>query len=613
MAKIILANEGSTPATPPSGSVVLYPRGGVMYTLDSSGNTTPTGSEGVFTAGPTGSGATYTGATAIADAVAAAVALIPGTITSAVVQVLPGSYTENITLPANVSLMSMGVGSYILLTGLLTLTGATGFQTVSGVQLTGNVVLNAGGASTAMVLLDHLLVDGDGITVAFRVLNSGWQIQATNCTLDGNGLGALSLVAGAGIEATSSNFRGAVPAIDSAGTVDLTNCYLEDGINLTGASLGRLVNTTVVMTSGAALVAFTVAVGCTLEVKGTFSVSGIDAAAGTLWSGAGTLTVQSGVFLGTYNSGFLPTVTAQCSGALAFLNDTNVMNLVNSSGNWASTLAGTLTANGDLLVRAAGVLAALPDVAVGQVLKSGGVGVLPAYGAIGGTTAADGTGATGTGTAHNHAFTGTALTFSGHETIVNPAAPDLVSIVAALDPPVDGAMVIAAQPADACKLQIRIVDGDNSLTGNVVLVGVGARGQALTQTEPLAGGTRTILTDDAYVTVTSVTLDTVAGAAAGDSVGVGQSSHLGLPGAQTATNFVVYRAEVGANANSLAQEAVGTVDATAGTIDPTTPPNGTLDYAFYYTFNVTPVGSNAAESTHTHTGPSHTHSGTGLV
>lgn len=58
---------------------------------------------------------------------------------------------------------------------------------------------------------------------------------------------------------------------------------------------------------------------------------------------------------------------------------------------------------GDLLVAdSTTTMARLPDVATGQVLKSGGVGAAPAYGAIGGTTAA--------GSAHTHAFTGTAAT-----------------------------------------------------------------------------------------------------------------------------------------------------------------------------------------------------------
>lgn len=66
-------------------------------------------------------------------------------------------------------------------------------------------------------------------------------------------------------------------------------------------------------------------------------------------------------------------------------------------------LAHASQAIGDLLVAdGATTMTRLPDVATGQVLKSGGVGAAPAYGAIGGTTAA--------GSAHTHTFTGDAPT-----------------------------------------------------------------------------------------------------------------------------------------------------------------------------------------------------------
>lgn len=58
---------------------------------------------------------------------------------------------------------------------------------------------------------------------------------------------------------------------------------------------------------------------------------------------------------------------------------------------------------GDLLVAdSPTTMTRLADVAVGQVLKSGGVGAAPSYGVIGGTTAA--------GSAHTHTFTGDAPT-----------------------------------------------------------------------------------------------------------------------------------------------------------------------------------------------------------
>lgn len=200
-----------------------------------------------------------------------------------------------------------------------------------------------------------------------------------------------------------------------------------------------------------------------------------------------------------------------------------------------------------------------------------------------------GVGGSVTGTSAATTATVTAIVFAGHVRYTNPATPDLVSIVAALDPPANGAMTIAAQPVVPCKLQVRIVYA-GTVTGSLVLVGVGARGQAVTQTIALAGGTRTVTTTDAYASLTSATLSSVTGAASGDTVGIGQSSALGLPAAQGATLVAVHRASV-----DDVREAVGTVDATAGTIVPTTAPNGSRDFDFWYTYTVTPVQ------------PSHTH------
>jgi hypothetical protein len=187
----------------------------------------------------------------------------------------------------------------------------------------------------------------------------------------------------------------------------------------------------------------------------------------------------------------------------------------------------------------------------------------------------------------------------GHVRYTNVPAADLVSIVAALDPIADGALTIAAQPVVPCKLQVRIVDANNSVTGDVVLVGVGPSGEAVGQTIPLTGGTRTVTTTQAYATLTSATVSGVAGAAAGDTIGIGASAAIGLPRQHTPAggNLTVYKA----SAND-ANEAVGTVDATAGTIVPTTAPNGTNDYDFWYRYALTPT-----QNSHTHTQAAHTH------
>ena len=74
----------------------------------------------------------------------------------------------------------------------------------------------------------------------------------------------------------------------------------------------------------------------------------------------------------------------------------------------AAHLAIASQAVGDLLIASGTTtFARLADVATGQVFKSGGIGVVPAWGAIGGTTAATAPGAT------SDAFTGTGFATVG--------------------------------------------------------------------------------------------------------------------------------------------------------------------------------------------------------
>lgn len=170
---------------------------------------------------------------------------------------------------------------------------------------------------------------------------------------------------------------------------------------------------------------------------------------------------------------------------------------------------------------------------------------------------------------------------AGHVRYEAPIAGDLVTIVADVGL-ANGALTIAAQPDVPRKLQVRITDANSSISaGTVTLVGVGARGQAVSQVIALAGGTRTVTTDEAFATLTSATVASLAGAATGDNIGIGPSNALGLPVPQGARDVAVHKANV-ANAN----EAVGTVDATAGTIVPTTAPNGTRVFDFWFTYRL---------------------------
>lgn len=186
-------------------------------------------------------------------------------------------------------------------------------------------------------------------------------------------------------------------------------------------------------------------------------------------------------------------------------------------------------------------------------------------------------------TVQNTAATVTAFVESRQAVFTAPDAADLISIVAAVLP-ADGAQIIAAQPDYPRKLQVRIVTG--STAGTLTLVGVGVDGQAVTQAIDIstAGGTRTTVTTHAFATLTSATVSAINTPAG--TIGIGVGAALGLPSQQAGivTAFGVFKATVdGGN------EAVGTVDATARTIEPTTAPNATHNYVFNYKFTVTPV------------------------
>lgn len=158
-----------------------------------------------------------------------------------------------------------------------------------------------------------------------------------------------------------------------------------------------------------------------------------------------------------------------------------------------------------------------------------------------------------------------------------PIAAELVSIKAAALP-ANGAITIAAQPDYPRKLQVRVVDANSSITaGTLALVGVGPSGEAVAEIISLTGGTATTTTTYAYAHLTSGTVASLTGAGAGDTLGIGVSNALGLPRQTSAVGLTVVKANVG-----NADEAVGTVDATAGTITPTSAPDGAKNFGFWY-------------------------------
>jgi hypothetical protein len=193
-------------------------------------------------------------------------------------------------------------------------------------------------------------------------------------------------------------------------------------------------------------------------------------------------------------------------------------------------------------------------------------------------------------TVQNTTTTVTAFKEAKYAYLAAPIAAELVSVVNAVLPS-NVALTIAAQPDYARKLQVRVVTG--STAGTLTLVGIGVDGEAVTQAIDISdsGGTRTVVTDKAYATLTSATVSGGSGFAG--TVGIGVGAALALPSQQPGivTAFAVHKAMVG-NAN----EVVGTVDATARTIEPTSAANASRNFSFYYNFAVTPVSP-----THNHT------------
>lgn len=88
---------------------------------------------------------------------------------------------------------------------------------------------------------------------------------------------------------------------------------------------------------------------------------------------------------------------------------------------------------------------------------------------------------------------------------------------------------LAGQPEVPRTLKFVITDGDTGITAyQITIVGVGARGQAITETFDFDTDGLTFETENAFATVTSVTVDSITGDGAGDVLDVGTGSKLGL-------------------------------------------------------------------------------------
>jgi hypothetical protein len=182
-------------------------------------------------------------------------------------------------------------------------------------------------------------------------------------------------------------------------------------------------------------------------------------------------------------------------------------------------------------------------------------------------------------------------------------AGDVDNIVAPVLP-ADGPIVFAVHPDWPRKLQLDIIDADSSISaGTVTLAGIDQNGTAISEAFSLTGGTKNLTTAKAFASLTSVVVAGCVGAVAPDTISIGITDALGLVSQQipASSGYVVYLEYLNGTL-----EAIGTVDAVAGTIVPSTHPNGVHNYRFFYTFSVTELQASHTH-VHSHTHAIHTH------
>jgi len=173
---------------------------------------------------------------------------------------------------------------------------------------------------------------------------------------------------------------------------------------------------------------------------------------------------------------------------------------------------------------------------------------------------------------------GLSRAFAEQCVILAPIAAELVSIKAAAIA-ANGAITIAAQPDCARKLQVRQVIVTAITGGLLTLTGVGINGQTLSEVLSLiAASTQTLKTANAFLNLTAGVVSGLVGGGDG-TLGIGVAADLALP-TQSGVNggsMQVLKEKVGTTA-----EAIGTIDTVAGTISPTSAPDGTKNFTINY-------------------------------
>jgi len=170
---------------------------------------------------------------------------------------------------------------------------------------------------------------------------------------------------------------------------------------------------------------------------------------------------------------------------------------------------------------------------------------------------------------------------SNYQQVPTPRGATAARIVASVNM-ANGTLTIANQPDTPRQLAVRVDPSSVAITGGLCTITYPAN-DGTTQVDALSLATpaNTVLTINTSKGAMRVTSAVVSGLAGGATpkIEIADTNFLALPVDQGFANFALLKENVGG-----ADEALGTVNASAAAVSPTTAPNGTNIYGFGYSY-----------------------------
>ncbi|MEQ1643676.1 MAG: hypothetical protein ABL959_09560 [Pyrinomonadaceae bacterium] len=173
-----------------------------------------------------------------------------------------------------------------------------------------------------------------------------------------------------------------------------------------------------------------------------------------------------------------------------------------------------------------------------------------------------------------------ATAMAGHTVLGAVAAATTTGLITqlSLNAIADGATAtIAAQPKTPRNLKITITDGNSGISAySITVVGKAPNGETISETFTFADGL-TPAGSKVFASLTTVTVNSIVGDGASDTLDIGMGSKLGLPVPLGATGLTLSKL-----ISDGTIEAASAVDTTNNSFTPTTAPNGTKIFEVWF-------------------------------